>query len=233
MKQGGLTMKVSLLARLSAAGVAIAALTAATDASAHYYAVLRSPNIQLSADGGMFTDIRTDILHSTCNAFERDFVTHEMWYGVDGGATHWVEVGFMDGAATWPNCVTTADFWADYTAANGLAEHFPGNGWSFGSTYGAEIVANTTLNCAWDVWLGGLLLGTSTNNCAGSGRLLAAGIESTSQTTGSARGFLTNWEEFNGFFWARGWDGQMLHSDAQPFIKWITTNVETEETLNE
>ncbi|HTB72664.1 MAG TPA: hypothetical protein VK762_05455 [Polyangiaceae bacterium] len=227
-------MNMSVVNRLSAACVAIAALTASVNASAsstHYYAILWNPNDNSgNPNTGAAVNIRTDILHSTCNIATHNFVNHEFWYGVTDGGAYWVEVGFKDGLDIGGGCQTQIDFWADNRNGGGYNEHYPNNGWSLGTFYTAEVINSGS--CAWNVLLGGLNIGTSTSNCQGTGRYLAGGLESTSQTTGSAKGFLSNWQTFNNT-WKGGWDGSSTTENGQPFIEFLNNNSETEETLNE
>jgi len=225
-----MTMPVAI--RLSAMCVAAAALTASTDALAsHYYGIIINTNVGSDANSGAATLIRSDILHSTCNILTHTFVNHEMWYGVVAGnpPPYWVEVGFKDGATNGINCVTQEIFWADSRNGGGYHEHYYSNGWTLGDWYETQITSSGS--CQWAVVLGGLALGTSTSNCAGSGRYLAGGIEANNQGIGSVKGFLDNWEELNGS-WIQGWDGAGTSQSNPPNIKFLSGS-ETEEVFNE
>jgi hypothetical protein len=229
-------MRVPLVTPLSAVCVAAAALTASSNASAHYYALVESANITNGdADDGDYILIQTNILHNTCNILTHEFVNHELWYTTDLSGNYWVEVGFKDGETNGIDCVTDIDFWADSRPGGGYNEHHPDNGWSFGSWYAAEITL--TGSCTWNIELGGLSIGTSTSNCPGSGRYLTAGIETTSQSSGSAQGFLTDWWEQNSSgIWNQGWDGAFMRYDNPPNIEQVANSqwgLQTEEVLNE
>jgi hypothetical protein len=158
-----------------------------------------------------------------------------MWYEVSSTGQFWVEVGFKDGENSGGGCVSDEIFWADSRNGGGYNEHYFSNSWTLGSFFGAEITSSGS--CQWAVTLGGLNLGTSTANCPGSGRFLAAGIEASNQGTGSARGFLSTWEEQNGSgTWIGSWDGVVppndLRSDNPPNIEYLSST-ETEEVHNE
>jgi hypothetical protein len=224
--------------QLSAACVAAAALTASVDASAHYYAFVHSANISGPGDDGASVIIKTNILHQTCNTFVQDFATHEMWYMTDSSNSFWVEVGVYDGEGTnsvTNPCENDRIFWADSRPGGGLNLHFYTNGWSFGSYYQAEVTASGS--CAWNVIFGGLALGTSTNNCPGSGRQIKAGIETTTQSSGSVQGFVTGWQSENGSgIWSQGWGTMWMAENSPPSIEQVADSpwgVQTEETLNE
>jgi hypothetical protein len=231
-------MKASVVTMLTALNVGAAALTASASASAHYYAVLDTPTITNGdAADGNFINIQTNILHSTCNVFTHEFVNHEMWYNLDTSG-HWVEVGFKDGATNGLDCVTDILFWADQSAANGYAEHHTNFTVNFNQWDTLQI--GNAGSCTWNIVINGnLTIGTSTNNCPGSGgRFLLAGIESTSQTIGSAKGLLSGWWEQNASAqWNQGWDGAepTEKQTGQPLIQWVpnTGDTQTEETLNE
>jgi len=218
---------------VSAACFAAAALTASANASAHYYGILVSNDIPIEADWGNSVVIETFEFGSSCS----NFVNHEMWYGVVPGATYWVEVGFKDGLTGSGGCVADADFWADYRNGGGYNEHYPGNSWILGDWYQLMITIDTSNHCNWNVEVGGLVLGTSTSNCPGTGRYVAAGIEATTQgTSESTKGFLTQWEEENtNGTWLNGWDGASLSENSPPYIEFVsgTNNTTLEEVLNE
>jgi hypothetical protein len=233
-------MHIPVFTRLSAMCVAGAALSASANASAgtHYYAQ-HVAQVSGSADDGAFTNIWTNVLHSTCTIFTQNFVNHEMWYAF-GTGTYWVEVGFKDGLDGSGSCHTDVLFWADNRNGGGYSEHYPGNGWSFGGWYPLQI--SSAGSCTWSVLFNGTNIGTSTANCPGSGRLLQAGIESTSQTTGSAQGWLGNWwEESGSGNWQQAWTNDFICqsygnldscTSGNPQIEWAS-GIGTEEVLNE
>jgi hypothetical protein len=156
----------------------------------HYYAVIEAFNVANVANRGESALIYTDNLNNDAED-SSSFVTHEMWYGVTGDASYWVEVGVLDGAADTPcflclsNDVFKAVFWADNRNGGGFNEHFPNVSWEQDQWYDAE-VAFAGSACSWNVVLGGHSLGTSTSNCAGTTRALLAGLESTT-TSSTAR----------------------------------------------
>lgn len=226
-------MRIATVTLLPAVCVAAAAMTVSANASAqqHYYAIMESYVTGNDSYYGDSIEIDTEVLHSTCNILTKNFVDHELWYGTDLGWAHWVEVGFKDGRADSGGCVTDVDFWADQNEY-GYYEHYPNNGWNFTTWYTASITSAGS--CSWNVTLGGLNLGTSTSNCPGSGRAMESGIETTSQTTGSASGYITQWEELSyGSTWYSPWDGWYTYEDDQPLISWVNDNADTWETLNE
>ena len=112
-----------------------AACTARPDGNDHYYAVVEAYNMANEANEGAGVDLLTNNL----NADSSDFVSHEMWYGVTGDASYWVEVGVMAGMAN-------GVFWADNRNGGGYNEHF----------YDVEsdqangvVVAATSVACTW------------------------------------------------------------------------------------
>lgn len=228
-----------------------AALTVSGEASAsdHYYAIAQA-NITGAyvgtgaADLGASVNLWTNILHSTCNIVEHNFVNHEFWYNLQGNSTaYWVEVGFKDGATNGADCVTKDVFWADSRNGGGYNEHHTGWQVSGGEWEGLAIESNGQ-SCQWNVLWEGTVIGTSTANCPGDGRILQAGIETTSQTTGSVQGWESSWAEWGGFNgnWQSGWDGGFLcqnstnngncSSSGNPRIQW-DSGIGTEEVLNE
>lgn len=241
-------MHMSIVRQLSAACVATAALTASANANADYHATVHSLNtVYGTADNGGAVIIKTNILHQTCNTFVHDFATHEMWYMTDSSGNYWVEVGVYDGegtdAITNP-CENDRIFWADSRPnGGGLNVHWLTNGWSFGTYYQAEVTASGS--CSWNVIFGGLALGTSTSNCPGSGRNFFAGIETTTQGSGSVQGFATGWQarDSSGNWSAQGtdvagqgWGTMWMTSDNPPNIEQAANSswgLQTEETLNE
>ena len=233
-KEGRISlMRVSLVTRLSAVCVPVAALTASANASANYYALLSSNTISNGdADDGMFTNIQTNILHATCNIFVHDFVDHEMWYATDMNQ-HWVEVGFTDGSSYGGACESDQAFWADSRpGGGGYHEHYYSITVDWNNWEALQITADGS--CQWDVQAGGWDLGISTWNCPGSARGLTAGIEITSQSSGSVKGFLVGWWEQNGSGqWNPNWDGQSMFSWNPPYMQQVGSQLETEEVLNE
>jgi hypothetical protein len=230
-------MRVLVIHKLSAVCVAAAALTASANASAqHYYGVLVNWNVgNGDADQGSAVTIDTDVLSTwDCPNF-KNFVNHEMWYDVVPG-TYWVEVGFKEGIDYYNNCDYDVDFWADKRNGGGYHEHFPGNSWNFDTGYQAVVQQpGQTNNCSWDVWLGGVYLGTSTSNCPGTSRKLAAGLETTAQSNSWARGWLWGWQRLDSSRnWWGGWDGAGGSQNNPPNIQWANSSqTETEEVLNE
>jgi len=230
-------MRRPVITRLSAACVAAAAVTASANASANFFGVIESSNISNGdASDGEFTFINTTVLHSTCNVLTHTFVTHEMWYLTNPGASDWVEVGFRDGETAGVGCVSDLIFWADSRPnGGGYHEHYFSNSWTLGDWFAMQIASDGS--CAWSVELGGLNLGASTANCPGTNRILEAGIQASNQGTGSVRGFLDGWEEQNtSEVWSGGWDGVSdpsgLFQSNPPNIEFLSSS-ETEETHNE
>jgi hypothetical protein len=204
----------------------------------HYYAEIYKPNAVNATNGAaiyMYTNSLT-----AANAY--NFVNHEMWYGVTGNGAYWVEVGFKDGvtchsapSAAGPCSgsapVHRAVFWADNRYGGGYHEHYPAVGWSENVYYQLQ-VDWAGVSCAWNVYLGVTHLGTSTHNCAGPTRWLAAGIEATSAApTQHVGGYMTGWEEKarnNG--WYRGWENPGLWADCPADIR--SFGFYTEEVLH-
>jgi hypothetical protein len=201
-------------------------LVASTASAVHYYGVIRNLNVPAgNADQGGYVILTTNTLaRSSCS----EFINHEFWYGPTPYFSQWVEVGFKDGASQ-AGCKTRTVFWGEN---NGSGYHFHGksNSWSLGSRYSATIVQS--INCEWYVYLGGSLMGISQNNCAGTGRSIEAGIESTSQTSGNtADGFTDTWQRYtSGGSWVSGWNAT-LYRNSPPDITYpdILTQTNTEE----
>jgi hypothetical protein len=231
-------MDMHIARQLSAACVGAAALTASVNANADYHGYVHSAFISGPADNGSAVVLKTNILHQTCNSFVHEFDTHEMWYMTDSSGSFWVEVGVYDGEGTnsiTNPCENDVTFWADSRPGGGLNVHFFGGGWSFGTYYQAEVTAAG--NCTWNVIFGGVTLGTSTNNCPGSGRQIIAGIETTTQSSGSVQGFATDWLSENASGnWSNGWGTMWMAGDDPPSIEQVANSPwgpQTEETLNE
>lgn len=241
---GPRTMRLPTVRRLFAAIVAAAALLIAPTAMAQeYYTYISNNNIPTGdADDGAWINIDTAILTlSSCS----NTITHEMWYETYQSGAYWVEVGVQSGQPSGL-CFENILFWADNRPnGGGYHQHFYGNvGWSLNSWYGMSIT--TSGSCAWSVVFGGVTLGTSTSNCPGSGRTLAAGIEHivNASATDSVAGYFTNWERLNSSdAWWNGWDNPWLGGTSgpgnyQPQIEWDTVPGEppdtfTNEVLNE
>jgi hypothetical protein len=230
--------------RLSALCVAGAALTASANASAHYYAG-HVASVYGNADDGAFVQLWTNILHSTCTIFTQNFVNHEFWYAF-GSGQYWVEVGFKDGetdgGGSWPHCTTQDVFWADNRNGGGYNEHE--TGWRLATGGWIDFEVQTAGSCTWNVSWDDSVIGTSTNNCPLSGRFLQAGIETTSQTTGSAQGWQGDWWEQDGSGnWHQQWDNAWICqtpdgnynncTSGNPQIQWRWSKTGTEEVLNE
>jgi len=214
-------------------GVAVALLTAAADASAsHYYAEVGNGSIPAGdADEGAQIDLETDTLVSACGS---NFVDHEMWYGVVSGGAYWVEAGVTTGVSGG-SCYTRTVFWADNRNGGGYHEHMITNvGWSSGF-YDVQIVQHGSVFGTWDVYFGGLQIGTSASNYPGAGRFLEAGIESTiSGSSQQVRGWTLSREMYDSTStWRAGWDNSGLYNDAPAIIGWEdSSDDETKEVLN-
>lgn len=228
-------MTLPVVKRITAvriAAMAAAILTASTAAAQYDYAQLLAYDIPSNANSGARVAIETDVLSTeTCS----NHVNHEMWYLTSGtSSSYWIEVGFKAGDPGAPNasCVTdptSSEFWCDARPnTNSYYNcHFYGYGWNYGNWYLAQI--DNIGSCTWAVSLGGVQLGTSSSNCAGTGRWLQAGIEHyyPNNETDGAFGFLTQWAEEEsptGGPWISTWDGyfvQPFHNNSgeqQPYV---------------
>lgn len=234
---------------LSAACVVAAALTASANASAtSWHATVHSGAVTGTADDGGAVILNTSVLHQTCNTFVQDFDTHEMWYMTDSSGSFWVEVGVYDGEGTnsltnpCENGGSPTIFWTDNRPnGGGLHNHFFSNGWTLGDYYQAEVTASGS--CSWNVIFGGLALGTSTNNCPGTGRVFYAGVETTTQSSGSVQGWATGWQaqDSSGNWSAQGtsvagqgWGTMTMTWDNPPNIEQVANSawgLQTEEVL--
>ncbi len=237
-------MKAPVKSLLCATCVASAALTASGDARAqHYYAQLIATDYGY-ADNGAMIQLWTNELHSTCNILTRNRVSHELWYCVDNACANWVEVGFLDGLDQGGGCQSDVLYWANQRNGGGYHEHYPGNGWSWGTSNPLQVLSAGS--CTWDVTFNWANVGTSTSNCPGNGRVLIAGIETTSQTTGTVKGWAGGWGAVNSQNYLVGWVGYGLCQTMtgyngcnilDPYIKYYSYNgyvpVMTEEVLNE
>jgi hypothetical protein len=171
----------------------------------NHYAVIRTFHAA-GADRGARVLLKTDQMSSDTS--NTQLVNHELWYSVTGDGSHWVEVGVTDGP------VHDEVFWGDNRAGGGYHEHYPGVSWQLGSFYEAK-VSYAGLRCAWNVYFGGVYLGTSTSNCAGPQRGLAAGIESThANGNPSLSGHLADWEKLEDGSWSFGWDDVASYSSC-------------------
>jgi hypothetical protein len=233
-------MKMRVVNRLRTAGAATiaaaaAVLTGSSPAMAQTHSYGRLINTFVSypdANQGAQININTSQLSvETCS----NFVNHEFWYVTyTDTPNYWIEVGFKDGLTGSGGCVNDVDFWADSRPDGSYNEHYPGNNWSFNKWYDAEV--QWISSCTWNVILGGVVLGTSTSNCAGTNRQLAAGIE-WYQGLGvsefdEAEGYLTDWrEESSSGIWSNGWSGPTyLDSSSPPYIIGLSST-ETKESL--
>jgi hypothetical protein len=243
-------MRVSVIHRLSVVCVAAAALTASANASANSRAIIWKPNMPShipgqstgygpADQGGALMMMMSD-MNSDC----ANFVTHEMWYGVEGTGTYYVEVGFTNGIVD-NGCIFSSAFWADFRNGGGYHLHIQNIPLQYWTRY-EPLVQFTTDWCTLNVWLGipdgngWNFLATSGQNCAGSGRYLAAGIETTGLAAAeNVHGWTWNWERQDNFGqWQWGWDTPTLVGvGSSPGIRWYTPagcgQCETEEELNE
>ena len=206
------------------------ALACHTHTSGHWYAILWNTSVSdTDAGRGAAINIDTNSLSSDAS----DFVDHEMWYGVVGGGAYWVEVGVTDGITSSGSDVNQHIFWADNRNGGGYHEHYPSVSWQLNAFYQNKVVWSGQ-SCAWDVYFGGVKLGTSTNNCAGSNRYLAAGIEATSASTNEhVGGYLESWQrKDNSNNWHGDWSGATTTADCPADINTFSGVHETEEVLH-
>jgi hypothetical protein len=227
-------MRAKFIQALSATCVGAGLLAASPNAFASDYALYWNPTVASGpADEGAIAEQIVYTLNSGCN----DFVDHEMWYGVVSGGNYWVEVGITSGQ-TISGCLGGAVFWADNRNGGGYNEHEPGIQWYTGSPYDLAVTENGSGSCSWTVWWGGngwQNVGTSTNNCPGSGRYLVSGIETTSTASSQqVSGETWGWQmESNNGTWQNNWPTMSLVQYTPPYIRWIDSNTTTEEVLNE
>jgi hypothetical protein len=167
----------------------------------HWYGVSQKANAT-GADRGAAATIAATSLATTYP----NIVTHELWYGVTGSGSYWVEVGVIDGY-TQAGTIDKRVFWADNRNGGGFHEHISGLGWTLGGYYQAKVVWAGT-SCAWDVSFAGTHLGTSTGNCGGSYRYLASGLEASSATsTDHVGGYSEKWARKDGSSnWHYDWE---------------------------
>jgi hypothetical protein len=191
----------------------------------HWYAILQKA-FTTRADHGAAIELDTTTLTSGSPGSE--FVDHEMWYGVNGNCTYWVEVGVIDGRG-YAGETNQSIFWAD-NRANGLGfhEHYPAVAWSLGVYYQARVA--WAGNNSWNVFFGGVHVGTSTHNYYGSSqRCLEAGIEA-SRVAASDHdaGHMTSWQRKDtNNVWYHDWNGATTWSHCPLDID-VTNNVTTE-----
>jgi hypothetical protein len=222
-------MKRIVFAALLAAAGAPSALASVCSphASGHYYAII-DKFVTSRAEHGAAINLETTTLSS--GAPGSQFVNHEMWYGVTGNCTFWVEVGEKDGITAASGPVHHQIFWAD-NRANGLGyhEHFPAIAWNLGSYYQLRIA--WVGNNSWNIYFGGVFVGTSTRNFnGGSSRCLEAGIEATrAASTDHVGGRMYGWQRKDRFDrWNHDWDGISLQSDCPADIDVNSSGVTTE-----
>jgi hypothetical protein len=160
-----------------------------------------------------------------------------MWYYMASG--RWAEVGVSYGYNTNNGaCEMSQVFWAQNNS-NGYSEYWPGTTWSFDNWEYVYVERTTSTSCSWYVFFSANRIGTSTNNCAETGRALQAGIEATTTGNGSpggyVRGWLENWERKDSSgTWHDGWDSPGIFQDNPPKMKWNNAgHTETQEVLNE
>jgi hypothetical protein len=224
-------MRVPIVLWLSVAAVALAAPANAD--SPHFYGVVWNTTVpNLDADDGALVNLNTGVLQN--NGICDQFVDHEMWYGVVPGGEYFVEVGVISGETATPGvCVYQKVFWAEKVNGIGFTQHLTSVGWSLSTWYQAMIGLGGP--CSWDVYFGGVYLGTSMYNCPGIGRFLAGGIEATSQSYGNDKGFMWSWERLDSTgTWQSGWDGATLSQYSPPYIRFTDgTQTESEETFYE
>jgi hypothetical protein len=179
------------------------------------------------AEHGAAINLETTTLTSGSPAV---FVTHEMWYGVTGNCSYWVEVGVVDGAALGRGPVHHAIFWADNRAnGGGYHEHYPAVGWSLGAYYQAKVV--WAGNNSWAIYFGGVHLATSLRNYyGGTGRCLIAGLEANrAAASDHVNGHMYGWaRKARNDVWYQDWDGKSLSSDCPADIDVSSNNVTTE-----
>jgi hypothetical protein len=196
--------------------------------SGHYYAILWNTDIgSHEADRGAAVNIDTTSLTSDSS----NFVNHEFWYGVVPGGTYWVEVGVKDGLTFSGSTVNQHIFWADNRHGGGYHEHYPAVSWKLNAYYQNKIIW-AGRSCAWDVYFGGVHLGTSTNQCSGTNRYVAAGIEATTAGTNEkVTGHLESWQrKDNTNAWHNGWAGATGDADCPADIN--TSSTSTSEVLH-
>lgn len=216
---------VSAIGVGTSAGVASASVCSPlTDPNANYYAQFFSANTSVAPHGAS-ADLYTSSLTSGDPTIE--FVNHEMWYGVTGNCTFWVEVGVSDGPAYAGGAHDQDIFWADQRNGGGYHEHYSSASWSLNAWYTAKV--GWAGNNSWDVYFGAIKLGTSTNNTPGSLRCLQSGIEANyAFSSDHAGGRMTNWKhKSSGDVWSAGWGTSSLSSDCPADID-ISNGITTE-----
>jgi hypothetical protein len=196
-------------------------------ANQHWYAQILKFNTA-RAQHGAAINLETTTLTSGSPAIA--FVNHEMWYGVTGNCSYWVEVGVKDGMTDSALVVNQAVFWADNRSnGGGYHEHYPAVAWKLGAYY--QLVVQWAGGYSWNVYFGGVHLGTSTNNpYGGVYRCLQAGIEATRVAASDhVGGHMYNWlRKDTNNVWYHGWDGGSYYSDCPADIdasNGVTTEV--------
>jgi hypothetical protein len=194
----------------------------------HWYALIQKSQTSRAEHGAA---IAIDTTSLTSGAPASDFVHHEMWYGVTGNCSYWVEVGVKDGAGfDSANPLHHAVFWADNRAnGGGYHEHYPNIGWSLGAYYQVKVV--WVGNNSWNAYFGGVYLGTSTSNYYGGvQRCLTAGIEATrAAATDHVGGHMFGWaRKARNNVWYQDWDGKIFYSDCPADIDVDNNNVTSE-----
>jgi hypothetical protein len=219
----------------AAAGFPNYCITGADPTTGHYYAVLES-NGPVNADRAVALNINTSQLDDVNCDFSNGFVTHELWYKMDTrSGNYWIEAGFISGDAGG-GCQPDADFWADNRPnGGGFNIHYPGNGWSLNTWY-TDQIQWAGQACTWNIFLGGLNIGTSTSFCAppGSGRILIAGLEATSLPSGGiyGGGFSSSWGEQDDNNTWRTWENPFMYCNETAEIIFTNNKTQTSEALN-
>ena len=190
-----------------------------TKGSGHYYEI--QYDITNDADHGASVAISTK--HLTDATPSSSFVDHEMWYGVNASGSYWVEVGVTDGETFSGSAVNQHIFWADNRAnGGGYHEHYPNVSWKIGPYYEAKV--EWAGNDSWNVYFGGVHLGTSTHNFyGGTTRALEAGIEAVTAHAGDkVDGYMNNPKRKDANNqWYSGWQTPGIIQDCPGAIRRI------------
>lgn len=225
-------MKLSrIVAALTAIGIGPASASVCTPLQSpddHYYALFYGTPPAVAVHGASLALYTSSLTSATPDT---NFVDHEMWYGVDGNCNNWVEVGVTDGMKFSGGPADRDIFWADQRAGGGYHEHYSSSSWSLDAWYETKVV--WVGDDSWDVYFGGLKLGTSTHNHpVGTARCLESGIEAVYATAGDhAGGHMTSWKHKDANDdWSPGWGVTSLLSDCPADID--ISNGETTEVLH-